>query len=156
LTTKGAPFFRYYYGSVAKVEALAERRVKFTFSEAMNRELPLIIGQMPILPKHYWETRDFAAPTLEPQLGRRPHQVASFAAGRYIVLRRVEDYWGKDLAVNVGQNNFDELRYDYFRDESVVRQALKSGLIDFRLENQAKAWALDYDVPPVRDGRLKK
>ncbi len=156
LTTKGAPFFRYYYGSVASVEALAERRVKFTFNEAMNRELPLIIGQMPILPKHYWETRDFSAPTLEPPLGSGPYKVAAFEAGRYIVLRRVEDYWGKDLAVNVGQNNFDELRYDYFRDESVVRQALKSGLIDFRLENQAKAWALDYDVPPVRDGRLKK
>lgn len=155
LTTKGAPFYRFYYGSVAKVEKVGDRRVKFSFTEAMNRELPLIIGQMPILPKHYWESRDFEAPTLEPPLGSGPYKVKSFEAGRYILLERVEDYWGRDLAVNVGQENFDEIRYDYFRDESVMRQALKSGAIDFRLENQAKAWAVDYDVPAVRDGRLK-
>ena len=156
LTTKGAPFYRFYYGSVAKVEEVGEREVKFSFTEAMNRELPLIIGQMPILPKHYWEGRDFEAPTLEPPLGSGPYKVKSFEAGRYIVLERVKDYWGKDLAVNVGQENFDVIRYDYFRDESVVRQALKSGVLDFRAENQAKAWAVDYDVPAVRDGRLKK
>ncbi len=156
LTTKAAPFYRYYYGSVASVVALGERRVKFTFSESMNRELPLIVGQMPILPKHYWEGRDFEAPTLEPPLGSGPYRVKNFQAGRYVVLERVKDYWGKDLAVNVGQDNFDDQRYDYFRDESVVRQALKSGVIDFRVENQAKAWALDYDVPPVKDGWLKK
>ncbi len=155
LTTKGQPFYRFYYGSVAKVEKVGDRRVKFSFTEAMNRELPLIIGQMPILPKHYWESRDFEKPTLEPPLGSGPYKVKSFEAGRYILLERVEDYWGKDLPVNVGQENFDEIRYDYFRDESVLRQALKSGAIDFRVENQAKAWAVDYDVPAVRDGRLK-
>ena len=155
LTTKGAPFYRFYYGSVAKVEEVGERQVRFSFTEAMNRELPLIIGQMPILPKHYWESRDFEEPTREPPLGSGPYKVKSFEAGRYIVLERVKDYWGKDLAVNVGQENFDQIRYDYFRDESVVRQALKSGVLDFRAENQAKAWAVDYDVPAVRDGRLK-
>jgi microcin C transport system substrate-binding protein len=155
LTTKGAPFYRFYYGSVAKVEEVGERQVRFSFTEAMNRELPLIIGQMPILPKHYWESRDFEEPTREPPLGSGPYKVKSFEAGRYIVLERVKDYWGRDLAVNVGQENFDQIRYDYFRDESVVRQALKSGVLDFRAENQAKAWAVDYDVPAVRDGRLK-
>jgi microcin C transport system substrate-binding protein len=140
---------------VAKVEEVGERQVRFSFTEAMNRELPLIIGQMPILPKHYWESRDFEEPTREPPLGSGPYKVKSFEAGRYIVLERVKDYWGKDLAVNVGQENFDQIRYDYFRDESVVRQALKSGVLDFRAENQAKAWAVDYDVPAVRDGRLK-
>lgn len=156
LTTKGSPFYRYYYGSVAKVEKVGPRRVKFTFTEAMNRELPLIVGQMPILPKHYWEGRDFAKPTLEPPLGSGAYKVKSFEAARYVVLERVKDYWGKDLPVNVGQNNFDEIRVEYFRDESVLRQALKSGVIDIRLENQAKAWALDYDIPAVRDGWLKK
>jgi microcin C transport system substrate-binding protein len=156
LTTKGSPFYRYYYGSVSQVEALGARRVKFTFSERMNRELPLIVGQMPILPKHYWQDRDFESPTLDPPLGSGPYRVKDFQPGRYVVLGRVDDYWGKDLAVNVGQDNFDELRFEYFLDESVVRQALKSGVIDFRLESQAKAWALDYDVAVVRDGWLKK
>lgn len=156
LTTKASPFYRYYYGSVASVEKVGPRRVKFSFTEAMNRELPLIVGQMPILPKHYWEGRDFEKPTLEPPLGSGAYRVKSFEAGRYVVLERVKDYWGKDLPVNVGQDNFDEIRIEYFRDESVLRQALKSGVIDVRLENQAKAWALDYDIPAVRDGWLKK
>lgn len=156
LTTKASPFYRYYYGSVASVDKVGPRRVKFSFTEAMNRELPLIVGQMPILPKHYWEGRDFERPTLEPPLGSGAYRVKSFEAGRYVVLERVKDYWGKDLPVNVGQDNFDEIRVEYFRDESVLRQALKSGVIDVRLENQAKAWALDYDIPAVRDGWLKK
>ena len=158
LKTKGHPFYRFYYGSVADAEQIGDRRVKFTFSEKGNRELPLIVGQLPILPKHYWaaEGRDFEKTTLEPPLGSGAYRVVDFEAGRYVVTERVEDYWGKDLAVNRGRANFTRIRYDYFRDDTVIRQALKSGEIDYHNENQAKAWALDYDVPPVRDGWLKR
>jgi microcin C transport system substrate-binding protein len=156
LKTKGHPRFRFYYQSIAKAEILGERKVKFTFAEGDNRELPLIAGQLPILPKHYWETRDFTKTTLEPPLGSGPYRIASFEQGRFIVQERVPDYWGRNLAVRIGQNNFDRIRIDYFRDETVLRQAVKSGLIDMRMENQAKAWALDYDVPAVQLGLLKK
>jgi microcin C transport system substrate-binding protein len=156
LKSKGQPFYRFYYGTIDRAEKVGERKVKFFFKEAGNRELPLIAGEMPILPKHYWEGRDFERTTLEPPLGSGPYRVADFEAGRFILLERVADYWGRDLPVNVGQNNFAQIRYDYFRDETVLRQALKAGVLDFRIENQAKAWALDYDVPAVRKGWLKK
>ncbi len=156
LKEKGRPFFRFYYGSIEKAEKLGERQVKFTFTEAGNRELPLIVGQMPILPKHYWEGRDFSEPSLEPPLGSGPYRVKSFDPGRNVVLERVEDYWGKDLAVRRGTNNFDILSFEYFRDDNAIRQALKAGIIDYREENQAKAWAVDYDIPAVRAGWLKK
>ncbi len=156
LKSKGSPGYRFYYASVEKAEAVGERRVKFTFSEVGNRELPLIVGQLAILPKHYWEARDFEKTTLEPPLGSGPYKIGDFEAGRYIELERVQDYWGKDLPINRGSYNFDRIRYEYFRDDVIVREALKSGDIDFRDENQAKAWALDYDVPAVRDGWLNK
>ncbi len=156
LKAKGQPFFRFYYGTIERAEKVGERTVKFVFNEAGNRELPLIAGEMPILPKHYWENRDFESDTAEPPLGSGPYKVVGFEPGRYVLIERVDDYWGKDLAVNVGQDNFDRMRYEYFRDDTVLRQALKAGVIDYREENQAKAWALDYDVPAVRDGWLKK
>lgn len=156
LKTKGAPVYRFYYASIEKAEKLGERTVKFSFAEAMNRELPLIAGQLPVLPKHYWEGRDFESTTLEPPLTSGPYRVATFEAGRHVTLERVEDYWGKDLAVNVGINNFDQIRYDYFRDDTVIRQALKAGIVDLRVENQAKAWATDYNVPAVARGWLVK
>ncbi len=156
LKAKGQPFYRFYYGSVASAERVGERRVRFTFSEEGNRELPLIVGQIPILPKHYWADRDFEQTTLEPPLGSGPYRIGDFEAGRFVTLERVEDYWGQDLPVNRGQNNFDRIRTDYYLDEAVVRQALKAGEFDFREENVAKSWALDYDVPAVREGRLRK
>lgn len=156
LTTKGSPQYRFYYASVGSVEKLGPRRVKFTFSEKGNRELPLIVGQLPILPKHYWATRDFEKTTLEPPLGSGPYRIAEFEAARYYVQQRVDDYWGRDLPVNVGLNNFERIRIDFYRDDTAIRLALKSGNIDFRRENQAKAWALDYDVPAVNKGWLTK
>ncbi len=155
LTTEGSPQYRFVYQNVASVEKLAERRVRFTFSDTTNREMPLIMGQMPILPEHYWKERNFGETTLEPPLGSGPYRVKSFEAGRYVELERVEDYWGAELPVNVGQNNFDIIRTEYFRDATAIRLALKSGDLDLRLENQAKAWALDYDVPAVERGWLK-
>ena len=154
LIEKGSPQYRFYYASVASVEKLAELRVRFNFNETNNRELPLIIGQLAVLPKHYWESRDFTKTTLEPPLGSGPYRVKDFEAGRFVLQERVADYWAKDHPVRVGQNNFAFIRTDFFRDVTAIRLALKSGRLDFRHENQAKAWALDYDVDAVRNGWL--
>ena len=156
LRAKGNPQYRFYYAAITGAEKVGERKVRFTFNQAGNRELPLIAGELPILAKHYWEGRDFERTTLEPPLGSGPYRIGAFEAGRYVVAERVPDYWGKHLAVNQGINNFDSIRTEYFRDETVLRQALKAGVLDWRLENQAKAWALDYDTPAVRDGWLIK
>ena len=156
LLEKGSPQYRFYYGSVESVEKLGARRVRFNFNESNNRELPLIVGQLPVLPKHYWEGRDFSKTTLEPPLGSGPYRIEKFEAGRYIVQQRVEDYWGRDLPVRVGLNNFERIRTDFYRDVTAIRLALISGKLDFRQENQAKAWALDYDVDVVKEGLLIK
>jgi microcin C transport system substrate-binding protein len=154
LTTKGTPFYRQYYHNVAKVEPTGERSVKFAFGGGDNYELPLIMGQLPILPKHYWEGREFDKPTLEPPLGSGPYKVESFEASRSITLRRVADYWGKDLPVNVGQNNWDLIRYEYYRDTTVAFEAFKAGNVDVRIEMSSRQWATGYNVPAVKDGRI--
>ena len=159
LKTKGHPQYRFYYKNVVDARKVGPRRVKFSFDEKNNRELPLIVGQLPILPKHYWQGRDFEATTLEPPLASGPYRVANFEPGRFVELERVEDYWGKDLPVNKGQDNFDRMRYEYYRDETILREALKAGRIDYHRENIAKVWALDYlpnNVPAIRNGRLNK
>jgi microcin C transport system substrate-binding protein len=156
MKTKGHPRWRSYYANVAKTEKVGDRKVKFTFSGGENRELPGIIGEMPILPKHYWEKREFDKTTLEPPLGSGPYKIDALEAGRYIVLRRVPDYWGAKLAVNVGQNNFDTIRYDYYRDETVALEAFKAGQYDIRRENSAKNWASAYDIPQVKEGLIKR
>ncbi|OGA79870.1 MAG: hypothetical protein A3G27_01970 [Betaproteobacteria bacterium RIFCSPLOWO2_12_FULL_66_14] len=155
LRKQGAPFFRFYYQSIAKAEKTGERTVRFTFVKGDNRELPLIAGQLPILPRHYWQGRDFSRTTLEPPLGSGPYRIGAFETGRYVVFERVRDHWARNLPVNRGQNNFDRIRYDYFRDATVIREAVKAGSIDFWPENQAKAWALDFDTPAVRRGWLQ-
>ena len=156
ITTKGRPTLRFYYDDVISAEKLGERRVRFNFKDTVNRELPLIVGQLSILPKHYWENRDFEKTTLEPPLGSGPYRIKEFEAGRYVVQERVEDYWGKDLPVNRGLNNFDTIRTDFYRDDTAIRLALNSGDIDIRFENQAKAWSSDYDTPAVNNGWLIK
>jgi microcin C transport system substrate-binding protein len=156
LREKGDPFYRYYYASVKKVEKTGDRSVKFIFKRGENRELPLIIGQLPVLPKHYWENKDFEATTLEPPLGSGAYRIDSFEPGRSITYVRVPDYWGARLAVNVGSSNFDKVRYDYYRDSTVAIEAFKSGAVDYRDENSSRHWATSYDIPAVKDGRLKK
>ncbi|MBI3797716.1 MAG: ABC transporter substrate-binding protein, partial [Deltaproteobacteria bacterium] len=156
LKTKGHPFYRSYYAKVAKAEKLGPREVKFSFTAGENRELPLIVGQMPVLSRAYWSTRDFEKTTLEPPLGSGPYQVDSVDPGRSIVYRRVKDYWGAKLPVRVGQNNFDRMRYDYYRDTTVSLEAFKAGQYDFRQENVAKNWATAYDNPAVTQGLIKK
>ena len=156
LKTKGHPFYRAYYAKVTAAEALGERRVKFTFAAGDNRELPLIVGQLPVLSKAYWSTRDFTKTTLEPPLGSGPYAVAAVDPGRSITYRRVADYWGARLPVNAGRDNFDVIRYDFYRDSTVALEAFKAGQYDFREENVAKNWAVAYDVPPVARGWIKK
>src|SRR3546814_28908 len=138
------------------VEKLDERSVKFTFEAGENRELPLIMGQLPVLPKHYWESRDFTAATLEPPLGSGPYRVKNFEPGRFEVVERVEDYWGKDIPVRVGTANYDTIRYEYFLDRNIIRQALKAGQVDYFLENSAKEWATQYNTPAVAADILHK
>ena len=156
LMTEGHPFYRAYYANVKSVVAESPYRVKFTFNMAGNRELPLIMGQMPVLPKHYWEGKDFAKSTVERPLGSGPYKVESVETGRRIIYKRVVDWWAKDLPIVKGMYNFDTIVYDVYRDETVLLQAFFSGDYDFRHENVAKSWNAGYDQPPVRDGLIKK
>lgn len=156
LKEKGRPFYRYYYGNVEQVVEVDERTVRFDFKPGHNAELALILGQLPVLPKHYWETRDFEKTTLEPPLGSAAYRIASVDAGRAVVMERVEDYWGADLPVNKGRDNYDRIRYEYYRDPTVALEAFKAGNIDIRSENTAKFWATAYDIPAVEDGRIIK
>ena len=157
LRTKGNPFWRHYYADVSNVEETGPRTVTFSFSpQTTNRELPLIVGQFPILPKHYWQGRDFESTTLEPPLGSGPYRVAALEPGRSITYQRVEEYWGRDLPVNVGRYNIDTIRYDYYRDAKVAIEAFKAGEYDFRNENNSKEWATAYDIAEVAEGRIVK
>lgn len=156
LVEKGRPFYRFYYGSVGKVEKTGPRTVKFSFKEGENRELPLILGQLVVLPKHYWAGRDFEATTLEPPLGSGAYRIASFEPNRSVVLERVKDYWAQNLGVKKGTGNYDTLRFEYYRDTTVALEAFKAGNIDIRSENSAKNWATAYDTPAVRDGLIIK
>ena len=160
---KNSPMYSTYYRHIAKAEKIGERDVKFTFDGPGNRELPLITGQLAVLPKHWWEgtdaqgrKRDVTTNTLEPPLGSGPYRIKDFVAGRSLVLERVKDYWGKDLPNAIGQNNFDEIRYEFFRDDTVGREALKGDQFDWYLERSAKEWSVAYDVPATREGRLIK
>lgn len=156
LVTKGAPFYRFYYGDVEKAEALDTHTVKFTFKPVGNRELPLTISEMPILPKHYWKDRAFEKTTLEPPLGSSAYKIGKFEPGRYIQYDRVADYWGKDVNVNIGKDNFDHIRVEYFRDGNIAVEAFKGGAFDVRSENISKVWATGYDIPAVNKGLIIK
>ncbi len=156
LKAKGAPSYRFYYQNIVRAEPDGERRVKMVFDGTVNRELPLIAGQMPVLPKHYYQTRDFEKTTLEPPLGSGPYRIKSFEPGRNVVLERVEDYWGRDIPVNRGRYNFDLVRYEYFRDANVALEALKAGEYDLRNENSSKNWATAYTGPAVEAGWIKR
>ena len=156
LMKDGAPQYKAYYADVAKATAEDAQRVRFDFKRSNNRELPLILGQLPVLPKHWWSNREFNKGNLEIPLGSGPYKVADVAAGRSIRYERVKDYWGNDLAVNRGFYNFDSILIDYYRDTTVALEALKAGQFDYWLEISAKNWASAYDVPAVKDGRLRK
>ena len=156
-----SPRLSAYYQHVTKAEATGAREVTFTFDSAGNHELPQIVGELQVLPKHWWEAanasgdrRNVAATTLEAPLGSGPYCIQRFDAGRSISYRRVDDYWGRDLNVRIGQNNFDELRFDYFRDFTVAFEAFKAGDFDWQVENSAKNWATGYNFPAVAEKRV--
>ena len=158
LTTEGQPFYKAYYHNVKSVEAVSSTKVKFTFDMANNLELPLIVGQMPVLPKHYYPdgTHKFAETTLTPPLGSGPYKVGKVSPGRTIEYDRVTDWWGKDLPINKGRYNFDKIAYEYFADSNVLLEAFFADQFDFRQENTAKLWATAYTAPAVKDGRIVK
>jgi microcin C transport system substrate-binding protein len=158
---KYSPQFAAYYRHVAKVEKTADREITFTFDSPGNRELPQIVGQLLILPQHWWEgtdkngnKRDIGATTLEPPLGSGPYRIKEFSPGRNIVYERIKDHWGHDLNVNIGRDNFDELGFEYFRDTTVALEAFRGNKVDWRTENSAKNWATAYDFPAVKEGRV--
>jgi microcin C transport system substrate-binding protein len=160
---KYSPGTAAYYRHVVKVEKTGDHEVTFSFDGPGNRELPVIVGELMVLPKHWWEgadkdgkQRNVGETMLEPPLGSGPYRIREFSAARTIVYERVKDYWGKDIAVNVGQNNFDELRYEYFRDTTVALEAFKADAVDWREENSAKNWATAYDFPAVGEKRVIK
>lgn len=156
LKTKGHPIYRNYYRDVVKADALGLYRVKFTFAHGGNRELPLIIGQLPVLPKAYYKDHNFEDSTLTPPLGSGPYRVTKVSAGKRLVYERVPNYWARNLPVNRGRYNFDTIEFDYYRDSTVAIEAFKAGEYDLRLENIAKVWATAYNIPAVKNGTIKK
>ncbi|MFT5392266.1 MAG: microcin C transport system substrate-binding protein [Gammaproteobacteria bacterium] len=156
LKEKGRPFYRAYYKDVVAAERFGEWGVKFTFGSGTNQELPAILGQLPILSKAYFEAHPFDKTSLDPILGSGPYRVESVDAGRSIVYRRVENHWAENLPVRKGHNNFDEIRMDYYRDSTVMLEALKAGEFDFRNENNSKLWATGYESPALKAGNIVK
>ncbi len=163
MLTEHNPQQAFYYGHVTKAEVSGEREVTFTFDAPGNRELPHIVGQLTVLPKHWWEgtdadgnRRDITAGTLEPPLGSGPYRIKAVNPGRSITYERVSDYWAGNLPVSVGRHNFGEIRYEYFRDQTVELEAFKADQFDWRTETTAKVWATAYDFPAVDDGRVVK
>ena len=160
---KYSPMYASYYQHVVKAEKTGEREITFTFDSPGNRELPTIVGEFTVLPKHWWEgtdgegrKRDISATTLEKPLGSGPYRIKEFVAGRSVTLERVKDYWGAKLPVRIGENNFDEMRFEFFRDNLVALEAFKADQADWIAENSAKQWATAYDFPAVVEKRVVK
>ena len=158
---KTNPFIGAFYRDVEKVEKSGEREVTFRVGSPGNHEMPIVLGQLRVLPRHWWEgtdaagkKRDIGATILEPPLGNAAYRIKEFVAGRRVVYERVKDYWAKDLNVNVGRDNFDEVRYEYFRDPTIALEAFKADHVDWRIENSAKNWAMAYDFSAVKDKRV--
>jgi len=156
LKTKGRPNHRTYFAKVSKAEKIGERSVRFTFEDASDRELPFILGLMPVFAAHATTPQKFETSSMTPLVGSGPYTVSRVDPGRSISFTRDKDYWGRDLPVNRGRFNFDEVRFDYFRDASVMLEAFKSGAIDLRLEDDPGRWADAYDIDAVHDGRIVK
>lgn len=156
LKSKGHPTYRITLRDVETAEALDPHTVRYTFKGDLVRPLPLDVAQLPVLPKAYYATRNFEATTLERPLGSGPYRIGAFSQGKYVSYERRDDYWAKDLPVNRGRFNFDEVRYDYFRDRNLELEALFANTIDFREEFTSKDWATGYDKPMVKDGRVQR
>lgn len=154
LLEKGDPMYRHYYADVAQVVAEDKLRVRFDFKHRDNRELPLILGQIQVLPKHWWATRDFSKGDLQPPLGSGPYRISKVAPGSAVTFERVKDWWAKDLPVSRGLYNFDRIQVDFYRDSQVALEAFKAGQFDVNLEYSAKDWNTGYDSPALRAGKF--
>lgn len=156
LKEKGDPFYSQYYKNVVNVIEVSPHTVKFEFDGPPNRELPQIVGQLRVFSKAHWEEREFEKTTLDPPISSGPYKITSIEASRFLVLERNENYWGDHVPVNVGKNNFDAIRYDYYRDAEVLVEAFKSGEYDVRQEGSSLKWATSYDFPAIEEGFVKK
>ena len=157
LKTKGHPFYSQYFENLGLAEDLGDNQVRIYFDTTdLNRELPTIAGQLPVLSKAYWSERNFGETTLEIPMGSGPYRIRNFDAPSSITYERNENYWGADLPVNVGQNNFDVIRIDYYLDQTIALEAFKAGEYDFRSENNSKMWAVDYESPALEQGLIVK
>jgi microcin C transport system substrate-binding protein len=156
LKTKGHPVYRSILAQMALAEAEADDILRVRFTPERSRDLHLVVAGMPIFSERYWQGRDFEASTLEAPLGSGPYRVGRFEQGRFIEFERLPEYWANDLPVNVGQNNFDRVRYEYFRDRIVAFEAFKNGTLNFQEEFTSRLWATGYDFPALREGRVKK
>lgn len=156
LKTKGHPSYRLILNELVAVAAESPELVVATLSPKRSRDLHLIVAGLPVFSEKYWSSRNFEASTLEPPLGSGPYKVGRFEQGRFIEFDRVPDYWGKDLPVNIGTNNFDRVRWEYFRDRQVAFEAFKSGVITFQEEFTSRIWATGYDFPALHEGKVKK
>ena len=156
LMEKGHPFYKYYYADVKEVIKESENKVRFNFKGKTNLELPLIVGQLPVLPKHYWNDLNFEETILKPPLGSGPYKIKSFDPGRSITYELNKDYWGFEIPIKKGTENFEIIKYEYYKDRSIEREAFKSGDIDFFSENTSKDWATSYNIPAVQKGLIIK
>ena len=154
LLTQGHPQYRTYLQEVERVDILSSHRIRFVFKRAGNPLLILRIGDLPVLPEHYWRDQDFSKTTFKPPLGSGPYQITSVKPGRNIVFERVKNWWGQDLAVNRGKYNFDKVIVDFYRDKHVAFEAFKVGSFDFYIEHQAKNWANNYRFPDIAKGQV--
>ena len=157
LMEKGHPFYKYYYGDVTEVYKENEKKVRFNFKNNTNKELVLIVGQLPVLPKHYWKDKNFEETSLEIPLGSGPYKIKSFDSGRSITYELNKDYWGfkNKIPIKVGKDNYGTIRYDYYKDRGIEREAFKSGEIDFFSENSSKELATAYDINSVKKGLIQ-
>lgn len=156
LTTEGHPFYRNYYAEVEDVTVEDSHRVRFDLGDTENRELPLILGQMPVMPAHYWQDREFTGSGLDEPIGSGPYRIADYEAGRSLTYERIEDYWAKDLGIRKGRFNFDEIRYEYYNDDTVALESFKAGNSDFRRETSAKNWATAYTGRAFEQNQITK
>jgi len=156
LMEKGAPAYRMYYADINPPTALDDQRVKFTFKNLTNPELPVIVASLPVLPEHFWKDKDFEKSTLLEPLGSGPYKIGKVEPGKRLEYHRVKDYWAKDLPVNRGTYNFDVITVEYYKDFNIALEALKAGEYDVKLENISKFWATGYDIAAVEKGWLVK
>ena len=156
LMEKGHPFYKYYYGDVLEVVKINNNKVRFNFKGNTNLELPLIVGQLPVLPKHYWENKNFEETSMNIPIGSGPYKIKDFDPGRSITYELNNDYWAKNIPIKKGTENFGIIQYQYYKDRSIEREAFKSHDIDFFSENSSKEWATSYEVPALKNNLLKQ